>query len=500
MALLIGDIVAQARRMVPDATAGSLGPDEVSFAELDRAADRTANALAGLGVCGGDRVAWWTGPSLSTLSGFVACARLGAVFAPLNPAFSPPEAQAVLTYLRPRLTVADPAHASMVDGPLLAVAGRAGLATVDGRGPGHDLDALAAAASAVRPAGHDRIADTDPHIVYLTSGSTGTPKGVLVSHRASWLRAAPGGGTFTSGLRGRGGVVCSFPLFHYGGWHYVMEAWQNRTAIHLVRRADAVNLVDAVRRRRASALYCIPAVWERLLDPEHRGADLSSLHHADTGTSGVSPELVARIKERLPGTTTTILYGSTEAGRMAALPDRDLARKPGSVGLPAFPGALWTDADGEVWVRSDALMSGYLDRPEETAAALLDGAYRSGDVGHLDGEGYLYLTGRRTELIRTGGESVSPAEVEDVLRDLPGVRDVAVVGVPDPSWGEVVCAVFVMSAGAETPDVTAIRRHLSTLAGFKHPRRVARVAVIPRTAATGQIQRTRIRDELLARR
>jgi acyl-CoA synthetase (AMP-forming)/AMP-acid ligase II len=483
-------MISQACRMVPGALAGSLGDRAITFAELDALANRTANALRGLGVGPGDQVAWWVGPSLRTLSGFVACARLGAVFAPLNPGYTAAEAGAVLAYVRPRLVVADPVHASAVDGWPLA--------TVDGSGAGVDLDGLSAAASAADP--RVPVLDADAHITYLTSGSTGTPKGVLVSHRASWLRAAPGGGTFTSGLRGRGGVVSTFPLFHYGGWHYVMEAWQNRTAVHLVARADAANIIDAVQRRRPSALYCIPAVWERLLEPEHKKADLSSLLHADTGTSGVSPDLVARMKERLPGTTTTILYGSTEAGRMAALQDWDLARKPHSVGIPAFPGALWTDDDGEVWIRSEALMSGYLDRPQETAAAIVDGCYRSGDVGHLDDEGYLFLTGRRSELIRTGGEFVAPAEVEQSLRDLPGVRDVAVVGLPDDRWGEIVCAVLVLEPGAAAPSVDAVRGHAGgRLAPFKHPRRIACVDEIPRTAATGQIQRSRLRSALCDR-
>ena len=475
MALLIGDIVRRAARMAPGAVAASLGGERVTFGELDEAADRAANALAGLGVRRGDRVVWWSAPALRTLDGFLGCARLGAVFAPVNPALSDVEFAAVLDYLDPRLVVTDAERAG-VEAPHAIAATLAGA-------PGPPRAA---------------VSETDPHILYLTSGSTGRPKGALVSHRASWLRAAPGGGTFSTGLRGDGGVLCSFPLYHYGGWHYVMEAWQHRTAAHLVPRADAVSIIDAVRMRRPTAIYCIPAVWERLLDGEHRHADLSSLRHADTGTSAVAAELVARIKERLPGTTTTILYGSTEAGRMAALQDWELADRSGSVGRPAFPGTLWVDGDGEVIVGGDTLMSGYHALPAETATALRDGAYRSGDLGHLDGEGYLYLTGRTREVIRSGGESVSPSEVEHALRGLPGVRDVAVVGLPDARWGEVVCAAVVPAGDGAVPDVAAVRAHVAgRLAPFKQPRRIAVVEAIPRTPATGQIQRSRVRDEIL---
>jgi fatty-acyl-CoA synthase len=461
--LLVGDIVTLAALTAPRQAAATLGPDALTFAELDVAANRTANALAGRGVGAGDVVLWCATPALRALDVFVACARLGAVFAPLNPALPAHEREAVRQYLAPRLVVSD----REFEGTFVHLGDL---------GTGSD--------------GFDRRAVDDgaPHIVYLTSGSTGTPKGALVSHRASWLRAAPGGGTFTGGLRGHGGVVCTFPLYHYGGWHYVLEAWQHRTAVHLVRRADAVEVIDVVRRRRPSALYCIPAVWERLLDREHRAADLRSLLHADTGTSSVAADLVERIKARLPGTTTTILYGSTEAGRMAALHDWDLARKPGSVGRAATPNALWLAADGEVRVSGPALMNGYL------GAAPLTGEYRSGDLGRLDEEGYLFLTGRTREVIRTGGESVGPAEVEHALRDLPGVLDVAVVGVPDERWGEVVCAVFVVPDGCPPPTVAQVRSHVDgRLAGFKLPRRVATAAAIPRTPATGQIQRGRLR-------
>ncbi|QIG45086.1 acyl--CoA ligase [Nocardioides anomalus] len=480
--LLIGDLLQRGLVARPHTAAATLGDDTVSFADLDARAQRTTAGLRALGVGPGQVVAWWAAPSLRALDVFVASARLGAVFAPLNPTFSVPEVAATLDLLDPTHLVTDRAH---LDAARAAAADRpvrvAELGAVDRAAP--------EATSVPLP----DVDEHSAHIAYLTSGSTGRPKAVLVSHRASWLRAGPGGGTFAAPLRGEG-VVCTFPLFHYGGWHYVMEAWQNMTAVHLVARADAEHVVAAVERRRPAALYCIPAVWERVVDPLFGAADLSSLRHADTGTSPVAGELVERIKRRLPGTTTTILYGSTEAGRMAALQDHDLERKAGSVGQPAFPCTLWTDAEGQVWVRTPAAMNGYLGA---AGSGLVDGAYASGDTGRLDDDGYLHLTGRTSELIRSGGEYVAPAEVEAALRVAPGVADLAVVGVPDPRWGEVVCAVVVAAPGT-VPTLDGLRGHVrDRLASYKHPRRLVLVDAIPRTAATGQVQRTRLGRELV---
>jgi fatty-acyl-CoA synthase len=493
MSLTIGSIIDAGVRVNPHGAAATLGEQLISFAELDAAANRCARVLVDLGVRPGDIVAWWSGSSLRTLAGFIGCARAGAVFAPLNPGLTPGEATDVLAYLQPALLVGDPEHAELA----AQVAPGLPLAAFGGAGHGAaDLDQLCAGADPSPLA--LVVSDTDPHIVYLTSGSTGRPKGALVSHRASWLRAAPGGGTFTTGLRGPGGVVSGFPLYHYGGWHYVLEAWQNRRPIHLVRRAVAEELLAAVQRWQACAMYLIPAVWERVLASD-QPADLSSLRHADTGTSHTPAALLEAIKRRLPHTTTTVLYGSTEGGRMASLQDWEIAQRPGSVGRAAFPGALWLE-EGEVCFASPAMMAGYLRLPEETAAALRGGVYRSGDVGELDADGYLYLTGRTRELIRTGGESVWPVEVEDALRgatgsyDVDGVHDLAIIGIPDERWGEVVCLVVTTADGAVLPEpgtlLTGVQARLAgRLASHKHPRRVVQVAAIPRTPATGQVQR-----------
>jgi fatty-acyl-CoA synthase len=505
--LTIGGIIDSCLWTAPDALAATLGGERRSFGQLDANANRCAGVLAAQGTGAGDLVAWWAGTALRTLDGFLACARLGAVFAPVNPALSAAEAGATLEYLQPGVLVADAEHgeraarlAAGLGVPLLVFGDQrapgAGLAWAYGRGV--NLDSAIESAPAARP-GTD-VDEHSPHILYLTSGSTGRPKGALVSHRASWLRASGGGGTFTAGLRGSGGVVTTFPLYHYGGWSYVMEAWHNRRPIHMMRRAVADQILEAVERWRASALYAIPAVWERMLEAPAGEYDLTSLRHADTGTSFVSASLLSRIKERIPSSTTSVLYGSTEAGRMSALADHELADHPGSVGRAAFPGALRISDDGEVLFRSPGLMQGYLRRPEETAAAVRNGVYHSGDVGRLDSDGYLYLTGRTRELIRSGGETIWPVEVETALRDLPGITDLAIVGIPDERWGEIVCAAVVVPAHAALPDAAVVRDHVEgRLAPYKHPRMVVGVSHIPRTTATGQVQRRMLAEMITGR-
>ncbi|HZU80000.1 MAG TPA: class I adenylate-forming enzyme family protein, partial [Acidimicrobiales bacterium] len=480
--LLIGDVFANAARAVPTRTAVVHGTRSMDFATVESSANRLGRRLAELGVGRGHRVVSWCDTTIDAVPLFAALAKLGVTLIPLSGLLGPAELRNLIALASPDLVVADEAHRSS--------AGDLGT-------PAAGLEELLAesASSSAEPLPGPAPSGGDPHIVFFTSGSTGTPKGVVLSHETNYLRSHPG-----ALVEPRGAMVCPYPLFHMGAWTIALQQWQARDAVVLVP-PDASAICEAVAKWDARRLNCIPAVWRRILhELDGAGArhPLAGLRFADTGTSATPPELLDAIAALVPGACLRVFYGSTEAGTVSCLEQRDMARKPGSCGVSAPGVEVDIGHDGEVLVRSTTLFDGYLDDEVASAAALADGWFHTGDLGEIDDEGYLRIVGRTGELIRTGGESVSPSEVEAVLRRHPLVADVAVVGVPDSTWGEVVCAVIV-PVGPAAPTVDEIRDHCrSQLAGFKHPRRLEMVDAIPRTPATGQVQRRLLVERLAA--
>ena len=477
--LLIGDVFATAASSVPDRTAVSLGNRSLTFGALDARADQMAGALGSLGIRLGSRVALWSVTTLDATPLFAALAKMGAVFVPVNGLLGEAEAAQIFAVCHPDLVVTD------TDRPMPA--GVPADVTL------HALGELADTRPAGRYEGNPPTED-DPHVVFFTSGSTGRPKGAVLSHRSNHLRSHPG-----ALPEPRGAMVCPYPLFHMGAWTIALQQWQARDAVVLVESAGPEQICAAVDRHRATRLNCVPAVWQRIIDHAGRTGTgrLATLRFADTGTSATPPELLAAIGGMLPAAQLRVFYGSTEAGGVTCLEHRDIGRKPGSCGV-AVPGVrVRRDGSGELWVRSPFLFDGYLEDPAATAGCLVDGWYRTGDVADQDDDGFLRIVGRTGDLVRTGGEAVMPGEVEAVLSGHPSIDQVAVVGLTDPTWGEVVCAVVVVSPGRAAPTVTELRELCDgRLAAFKHPREVRVVDALPRTPSTGQVQRRLLVDRL----
>jgi acyl-CoA synthetase (AMP-forming)/AMP-acid ligase II len=487
MDVRIHDLLARLALVSPRRVGATLGDDARTFAELDAGANRAAHRLIAEGVAPRDRVVWWGPTVLDALELGYGISKAGGALAPINPNFSEAEATDALQTLKPRLVVVHPdvedaarAVAEPLDLPIMVTT------------PGWH-----ASASTTAP---PRVGDSeDISNIFLTSGSTGVSKGAMVSHRAAWLRAIEH--DVESGATGRRGYVVMFGLFHMAGWSSIETSWSCDRPIHLSTRADPHELLGIVERHGASTLYCIPAVWQRILD-EQTAHDTSSLVEALTGTSLVTLDLIDAIKAHFPGSWTSIAYGSTEIGRGATLLDPDLYSHPGSVGQPPPMVTADLSEDGELWLRGPTMFSGYLDRPDATAEAIdTDGWFHTGDLATRDADGYFTITGRRSESIRSGGEWVAPIEVETVVRTHPSVQEVAVVGLPDDRWGELVCAAIVLRPGATLPTVDDLRAHVDgALIGAKQPRVVVQVDALPRTDATGQVRRRRLRDQIVADR
>jgi fatty-acyl-CoA synthase len=456
--LLVGDIIKTAAARTPQRIAAWHGNRCITFAEASAKSEDVAQALLGKGVGRGDRVVWIAENCLDAIAVHFGTALIGAVFAPLNPKASASELERLITHADPAVVLGDEASGQMTLGALLAQRPSSDRALPD-------------------------VHEDDAQVMHYTSGTTGDPKGCLLSHRVQRIRTGVGSHWPVPP------TVVMFPQFHMAGWSRALWWWLQSSPVVYVERAEAALLIEAVVRHRVSTMYCIPAVWRRIVEADLRGHDLSCLRFVETGTSMVTPELLGLIRHAFPGAQISIAYGSTEAGSVCTLGPDDIDRKPGSVGLPVPGVRIEEGANGEMLVSSPTVFSSYFRNEAATSRAFERGSYRTGDLARVDDEGYRSVIGRAGDLIRSGGEWVSPAEVESVLQSHPAIADAAVAGAVDGDWGQIVTAYVVVRAG-DRVTLDMLRAHCaSRLAPHKHPRRLKLVESLPRTPATGQIQR-----------
>jgi acyl-CoA synthetase (AMP-forming)/AMP-acid ligase II len=508
--LLLGDIVRRHARVRGDKTAYVIGAERVTYGAFHARSSQVARALQRLGVRRGDRVAVMAANRVEYPVVYFAALKLGAVVVPVNARFTAAEVAYVVGHAEAETFLVAGEFAPLIgalrtSGALPAVRRFIALDAADA-GDGLRLQAIAEAEES------DDVAvdvdEHDPHVMLYTSGTTGSPKGTLLSHRSYWLQATTA--HLQLGFCEDDIALSMFPMFHMGGWALPLGFWHSGATVVILPKVEPLRVLGAIERERVTYFYAVPTVFNSLLAvPDFDRFDLRSLRLLGGGTAPMTAAQVERIMERFRCRDMVILYGSTEAGPVSVLRPRDVPRRPETVGRP------YLDVDvrlvdesghdvplgsvGEIAARSEFTMQGYWRNPEETARTKRDGWVFTGDLGVFDPEGFLSIVGRRKEVIRSGGESIFPVELERTLLAHPQIREAGVVGIPDPHWGEAVVAAVVLRDGAEltTADVVAyLREHL---AAYKKPRHVCFFAELPRTAASQQVHKPLLRELVLER-
>jgi long-chain acyl-CoA synthetase len=369
-----------------------------------------------------------------------------------------------------------------------------------------DLDSWAPLANRTDPAYVD---PSDPAWLFYTSGTTGRPKGAILTHSNLWAMTL----NYYSDVDrlANGSVVAHAAPLTHGSGLYLLPAL-GRAATNVILPSvnfDAGDFIALLGREKATHVaFLAPTMLRRLVShPALPNTDLAALSSVVVGGAPLYRDDLALAAERL-GHVITQMYGQGESPMtVAVMPAADLLSLPeatwASCGRPfvgvsvrivdATGSTLPADRDGEVWVSGDTVMAGYWNDPAATASALHKGWLRTGDIGHFDSAGYLYLTDRAKDVIITGGSNVYPREVEEALLTHPQVREAAVIGVPDPEWGESIAAYVVPEPGANVDAPTLVNHVKGQLASFKKPRYVDIVDELP-TNAAGKVLKRALRE------
>ena len=452
---------------------------------------RTANALLAAGVRPGDRVAVQIAKSPEALAVYAATVSIGAIFLPLNTAYTPPEVAYFLTNATPRLFLCDPAKADA----LAEVASHTTLRTLDATGGGSFGTALSAAAADFVPEG---CSPRNLAAILYTSGTTGRSKGAMLTHGNLLSNA----GTLARLWRFDASDVLlhALPIFHTHGLFVASN-------VSLLTGGAMIFLpgfeVETVLRLlpQATALMGVPTFYTRLL--EDARFDRAASAHMRLFVSGSAPLLADTHRQFEARTGHRILerYGMTETNMNTSNP-YDGERRAGTVGF-ALPGVelrlmaegaeVAKGAVGVIEVRGPNVFAGYWQMPEKTREELrADGWFITGDLGQIDPDGYVQIVGRAKDLVISGGFNIYPIEVEMVLDEQPGVLESAVVGLPHPDFGEAVFAVLVAQKG-QTLDPAAVLAGLQDrLARFKQPKAAVVLPELPRNTM-GKVQKAELR-------
>ncbi|HSK01859.1 MAG TPA: AMP-binding protein [Kofleriaceae bacterium] len=510
---LLHDLLADTAAATPRAIALVCDRQRYTYRELDERANALARELVARGVQRGDRVIVFADNSVETAISFWAVLKASAVASIVHPQTKPDKLAYLLEDCRARALIAHgrleavfaPAarrspHLAAVIVADLGGDARARLADLPGLAAWDELAAASAAAPPPR-----RCLDIDLAAIIYTSGSTGEPKGVMLTHRN--MLAAAGSLIEYLGVRRSDVILCVLPLAFDYGLYQMIQAFATGARLVLERSfAFPTEVMRTVVQERVTGFPGVPTIFATLLGLAAR-FDLSAVRYVTNTAAALSPRFIPELRVLFPNARIFSMYGLTECKRCTYLPPEDLDRKPGSVGIAIPNTELWLVDErglrlgpnqvGELVIRGATVMAGYWEKPEATARKLKPGplpgerVLHTGDLCRLDEDGYLYFVGRMDDVIKSRGEKVPPAEVESTLLAIEGVREAAVIGVPDDVLGSAIKAFVVLEPGAVL-DASAIQRECrARLESFKVPTHIELRAALPRSG-NGKIQKTEL--------
>ncbi len=475
------------------------GGTRITFAEWDKVSNRLARALVDAGIAPGDRVSIHL-PSDEALRWIVAYAavhKAGAVVVPTNTRLTVPEVVTILGHAEASTIIT---CASLLDHALAvreAVPSIRFVVTAGGETAAsvHDYDAfLADDDSDIQvPRTVDDLAD-----IMYTSGTTGLPKGVAVRHRN--VAMIPNHEPAWTG----DGWIHGAPMFTFAGIAFIYNPMKMGLVGLYLPKFDAGRWLDLVAAERPRMAFLVPAMAELLVaHPRFAEPDLTSLRAVSIGSAPLAPQTLLTLQARLPDATVSNSYGMTEAGpAYIVMPREEVTRRIGSVGKPVGPMQLKVVRDdggecdarevGELLTRMEGAQREYYKDPDATSSTwTADGWLRSGDLAYLDEDGFLYISGRKKDMIIRGGHNVYPTDIEAVLLEHPDVQEAAVVGIPHPVLGEDIAAWVVLRAGVDADPDALLAFCAERLADYKRPRQLHFTDELPRNA-TGKVMKHKL--------
>lgn len=487
-----------------------------TYQEMQRRVQRLSNALKSVGVEQGDRVAWLGYNNYPILEAYYGVTQFGAILVPLNIRLLAEEIAAIIDDAEPKVLVFDSDFepiARMIGQSRAIQLIEIQISAAHNEYVGYE-EWLSLASDSEAGAEFDENA---PAEIFYTSGTTGNPKGVILTHRNLYLHGLEVSSMLGSvGFNDASVLLHTIPLFHVNGWgspHYVTALGATHV---MLRTFDPTQVFQLIEQHKVTHANLVPTMINMLISsPRVADFDLSSFRHVMVGGAPTPSSFIERAKE-LMGIEVSGGYGMSETSPVVSiavikstLKDAQEARKnqlQGTAGIP-LPGMEvsilnddgqhleWNGSDvGELAVRGNGVMQGYWNRPEETASTFYDGWLLTGDMATIDPEGYIHIVDRKKDIIISGGENISSAELEDVLYGHPAIAECCVIGRPSPEWGEIPHAVVVLR-----PNMTVTEDELTTyaaqhLARFKRIKSVQIVESLPKTG-TGKLQKRAVRQQ-----